>query len=737
MSTPEMLEQLQSLATAEEVESFIDEQEFKWRPLGGRENNVGTVRSGSDPSQALAERITNGIDAVLERAIHNGSISGDPETPREAVEELLDLSKEGFAAMSDTQIREIAEENIQVSMCEGGDKKRPTIEVEDAGIGQRPDQFPDTFLGLNEDNKITKPYLIGKYGQGGSNTFDFCEYAVILSRHVDGGDLGWSIVRFNPRLDEDETYSDGVFEYCVRPDGSIPRIAKEHVTDWVGSTVRLIEYDAADFSNILGPGRKSLYTVAHKLMFGSLFPFRLVDTRSDRFSFEESKSRTVLGSRYRLDTPAKDVYETRKFKRVDLGKYGTLKVKYWVLEDIDSVPQFVDKTEPVVFTLHGQKHHTEPKRFLRDTEHTFLKDRLIVEVECDQLSQAGKRVFSSTRDRASEGVVYRVIMDQFSEVLKNDDKLERLNQEFKERALGESSSEQEEKAKNLLAELLQQPDDADGGGVRADGGPGGDDGPGRGRGGSGSRDPVEPRHEYPTFVEIDNVPDPIPAKRGRTMRVRVKVDAEDDFEALDRGQFDLDWGDSLDDALTYRSETALDEGWKIFQVEVDDDATVGTDDDLRVTVTWPSERLADERPVEIVEQTERTGRGGDGHASLAAPEIKQVTEDDEERRTIAGLTQDDSVVEYKADEDGPGQVFVAMFNENIRPIRETNDTEGTVERYDRQYAAYISYYEVMRAEDEETADPDPEYVHKEKNRTAKVLMRSISEGLDPEELGLV
>lgn len=736
-----MSDTLQALTTATtggDVEDLLENEELVWKPLGDRENNVGTVRSGSDPGQALAERITNGIDAVIERGVHENHIGNEPESPREAVEDLFGLSKGGFNAMSNEWVRETAENNLRVSMAEGADKNTPTIEVRDEGIGQRPENFPNTFLGLNEDSKITKPYLIGKYGQGGSNTFDFCEYAIVLSRHVDGGNLGWSIVRFNPRLDEEEMYSDGVFEYCVRPDGTIPQINEHLVEDWKGSLVRLVEYEAADFNHSLTPSRGSLYTVAHEVMFGSLFPFILEDTRSTRFeSYDGARRRTVVGSRYRLDKPAGDVYDAREFRRVDLGDLGSIRVKYWVLEDVDSVSQFVEKTEPVVFTLHGQKHHAESKQFLKQTGYTFLKDRLIVEVNCDDLSQEGKRVFSSTRDRASEGREYRTIINRLSETLENDEELERLNQEFKDRALNEASSEQEEKAKDLLAELLYEPEVATQGEVKTDGGDGsGGDG---GNGGGGSRDPVKPRHNYPTFVEIDNSHDPLRAQQGRTMRVRVKTDAADDYETLDRGEITIGWDDVLDEALTYRSETALSEGWKVFQIEVAEDADVGVSGEIKVAAEWPAGRETDTRAATVVEPVEQSG-GGTQRAGLQAPEIRQVYEEQDEVRQTVGLTEDDSVVEYTPDDDGPGEVFVAMFNENIQPIRETNETEGIIERYDRQYAAYIAYFEVMRQQELEengVEEPAPGYVKREKNRTATMLMRSISEGLNPEELGVV
>lgn len=728
---------LRSAKTADEVLAFIENRDLKWRKLGGKEN-VGIVRSGSSPSQALAERFTNGIDAVIERAVHENEFEETPSNPREAVTELFGLSKAGYNAMSKEWVREVAKNNLRVVIQESGYPTRPVIEVHDAGIGQRPSRFEDTFLSLNEDNKVSKPYLIGKYGQGGSNTFEFCEYAIIISRHAEGGDIGWSIVRYNDRTDiPGETYTDGIFEYCVDADGSVPSISEDEAADWTGSTVRLIEYDATDFNDALSPSSGSLYTVFHETMFGSIFPLYLEDHRVDRFSGYEGspRRRTVVGSRYRLDQPAKDVDTDREFKTIDLEELGSLRVKYWVLKATDSANQFVDRARPIIFTHHGQKHHAEPKRFFKKTGFTFLKDRIIIEVCGDDLTPKGKRIFSSTRDRVSKSDAYRVVIDRLLASLNDDELLADLNEEYKVKALTESSSEQAERAKSILADLIQQAESSPTGSALTDGGRKG--GGGGGGGGLGTREPVEPRHAYPTFLEIDNVTDPLPAMQGRTMRLRVRMDAEDEFESVRDGEVSAEWDERLDEALSYRNETALQEGWKIFQLEVDEEAEIGTKGTIRVRCEWPGGCLKTSRAVEIVEPASSTG--GRRSANLQAPEIHEVEADDHERRSALGWERDDSVVQYEPEADGPGDMFVAIFNEHIQPIRETNDTEGIIEQQDTQYAAYISYFELLRHQeiDEGLGEPNEEYVNREKNRAAQMLMRSISEGMSPEALGLV
>src|SRR5690349_4090544 len=63
---------------------------FRWRAVGDRENNYGSINIGSDPGHALVERVTNAIDAVIEfQALtrgRRGKAKGLPASPREAVE---------------------------------------------------------------------------------------------------------------------------------------------------------------------------------------------------------------------------------------------------------------------------------------------------------------------------------------------------------------------------------------------------------------------------------------------------------------------------------------------------------------------------------------------------------------------------------------------------------------------------------------------------------------------------
>jgi hypothetical protein len=55
------------LTVAQKLVAALEKLGFRWRAVGDRENNFGHINIGSDPGHALIERVTNAIDAIIER----------------------------------------------------------------------------------------------------------------------------------------------------------------------------------------------------------------------------------------------------------------------------------------------------------------------------------------------------------------------------------------------------------------------------------------------------------------------------------------------------------------------------------------------------------------------------------------------------------------------------------------------------------------------------------------------
>src|SRR5438093_10204343 len=72
------------------VQELVQRFLYTWRPVGDNEANYGLINIGSDPGNALIERVTNALDGVIEREAlrqlgkkKQGTV---PASPREAVE---------------------------------------------------------------------------------------------------------------------------------------------------------------------------------------------------------------------------------------------------------------------------------------------------------------------------------------------------------------------------------------------------------------------------------------------------------------------------------------------------------------------------------------------------------------------------------------------------------------------------------------------------------------------------
>jgi hypothetical protein len=216
-----ILSRLFQIQSLEDIRQIIESVPgAQWFPLGGRDNNFSTVHVGSDPGIALCERVTNGIDSLIERAMPSTGVSGI-DSPRKAVEALFSIPNGRLANLGDDEHRRRLANNLKVTLRESGIRSKPTVVVEDRGIGQHPDDFPRTLLSLQESNKVSHPELLGAYGQGGSSTFAFTPAAIFISRRDpqrlkpgQQDEVGWTVVRFN---ELDENFKHGRFEYLALP----------------------------------------------------------------------------------------------------------------------------------------------------------------------------------------------------------------------------------------------------------------------------------------------------------------------------------------------------------------------------------------------------------------------------------------------------------------------------------------------------------------------------------------
>ena len=185
------VQRLFEIRSPSEVEEFLQsigkQANWNWCPLGGRQANAANVETTEEPGPGIVERIVNAIDAMLELAYLTNGRSEAPASPRSAADKYFGLSGGTFAFLDeDRSLLNSLAPNIKVEAYESGVRKTLSVSVLDKGIGQHPEDLPSTILSLGASNKISKHYVCGAYGQGGSSTFAWCQYSIVISRRKMG-----------------------------------------------------------------------------------------------------------------------------------------------------------------------------------------------------------------------------------------------------------------------------------------------------------------------------------------------------------------------------------------------------------------------------------------------------------------------------------------------------------------------------------------------------------------------
>jgi hypothetical protein len=573
-----------------------------------------------------------------------------------------------------------------------------------------------------------------------------------MSRSHEGGDVGWTVVRVNAEHETDDGDIVRAYEYAVRPDGSIPKV--DSSTAWPleegGTLVRLVDFYAAEFTgradDKLNPN--GVAGVTKKGLFASIYPVRVEDKRK-----ESSPHATVKGGRHLLNDSKYidevDGHETQGTITVPT-EYGEVDIRYWIVDpsqsdqDDDSkqkiIKRFVDPTNPIVWTRSGQVHHEESKRTIEGIDLGFVKDRIIIEIDADSLDKRCQaEIFSSTRDRVINSEVTDNIQNAIVEAIRTDEDLRRLNDHYhkKARSGGDSAAEANEDLSDLMSSFDIEADDLPGmdvpgaEGVLADGGDAGGDGTDgdEGRDDTYIPEPVTDRKPEPTWMEIDN---PVAAdsgtvtvRQGGNFSLHLRLDAEDEFEYKDP-KFKVTTDGDAGDALTRNSRRQLSNGHTYINFDVNDGVGIGAEGDLEVECVWDDSSLEAATSIAIKEPYERNC-GDDQATGSVSPEIVEHIDNDGAAFNFGKK----SVVKYVENDGERDEVHVALFNENIKPILdEVTRSEGTLNRYTREYMAHIAFQATMEHHSD-VGWPDEKLRNTMFNQFSMAMMQAIAKNVDP------
>lgn len=458
---------------------------FKWVAVGNNPSNLSTIGLGTKPGRSLTERLTNAMDALLEdRAPQGISL---PDSPRAAAQQWFGRpisSAETGLYKWDYSAGHI-DRRIGVVLLPADDENAPTVDVIDDGIGISAARFGTTILSLQGGNKISKRYLIGAFGQGGSATLAFCDYAIIISRQRDDPeDVAFTVVRV---LNLNETYKEECFAYltldtaenivpsCRRKeplrlytsDLKMPEFAR-------GTLARHIGYRLDSLTGSFGPSPGNLYHYFHAIMFDPLFPFRIYDLRGN------GKDELVTGSRNRLmklagkyaPSEEESGSEIRHYRDMEyvvpLGEQdATIGIEYWVVLNYrkskkdqvilrsQSNELYIQTGHPILGTLNGQNQGERTAQLLRDMGLVMVSRHMIVHIDASNAtSRTRRQLFSTNREGFKDGPVLSGLLQVLRKMLEEDQNLAALEKELTEKVAQREAQTTSDEVRRQVTRLL-------------------------------------------------------------------------------------------------------------------------------------------------------------------------------------------------------------------------------------------------------------------------------------------
>lgn len=170
------------------------EGNFHWIPVGRDRGNAGRIKLAGKPVYPLAERLVNGMEALIElKRLRELAVNKDappPLSPREAVKRYFGLPPldQVPKLKENAEGKAIYKSALALSrellLTVNFDKKRKefAVSIRDHGMGQTAIKMHRTLLSLGTSDKGDKPYLIGVFGQGGSSTYAASKCSWIVTR---------------------------------------------------------------------------------------------------------------------------------------------------------------------------------------------------------------------------------------------------------------------------------------------------------------------------------------------------------------------------------------------------------------------------------------------------------------------------------------------------------------------------------------------------------------------------
>lgn len=501
-------------------------------------NNQGACDVSHDKRAAFTEIIFNMIDAVIEHKALSYGFKAN--SPKEAVE--LCNKREPTAGL--------------VSLClhNSGIKDRPTIDFRDLGIGQCPDNFHSTFVGINEKAKLDKPHLCGKFGMGMKSAFKFCNSESLVRPNCDPvflnrmlivsrlqteylgdneNEVGMTIVRQNfLNGNKGPTY-----EYLCDSEGKIIRLSLPDFEP--GTLVRAFAFDLSGYCGKITAQNNSLYQMMNSYIIDPPIQISVHDRRENKTQTMNFKG--LLPALKNPKTP--NSYHEGFRVPLDEGM-GFADVEYFVLHSNESSHDKdgtkVKSEFAMTFSHNGQRHSAENRSSIKRMLNLLaVHNRMAISVDTSNLHPvASSNMYSSSRiSTVADSQIYKEIIKGIQNGIAGDVELQALDRETAMRK-GERNSAHTESLEREISSMAlgimdsmrdQTGESREGKGVANGGG---------NRKARRKSDAGLP--DFPTRIVIDNSPLMLPL--GRFAHLTIDVDAKNDYIVPGDGKLSFDFG---------------------------------------------------------------------------------------------------------------------------------------------------------------------------------------------------
>lgn len=447
---------------------YYGDNELNWSQAGGQQSRADF---------AFNEKVVNSIDSVLTRmAIERGIDPSGPDAPatiREAVARFIEITANTTLRTTAGRVedwpqafrREVAR-NISVFATEPTNwtsQKRPTISIADMGEGHTAAAFPTTFVSLGRRNKVSIPFVQGKFCQGGSGALRYCgeqKLQLIVSRRnpallgasgapsdypshlASDGDWAFTVVRreaatgaqkmsaysyLAPTGADQNPRHGAVLHFAAENMPLFPEAAEPYAREvaW-GTLIKLFEYKLPNSGNILR--RAGLLQRLDLLLPDPALPLRMHECRPRVAAGKASEQTTTMAGLFTrlIDS---DNLEAISPSSVPITVNGRQLIMRLFAFKEGKAATYRD-AEGVVFTVNGQAHaYIKANIFARKKVGLQrLASDLLLYVDCSSLSPTElEDAFMSSRDRlVDDNAFAKEIEKRLEEALRDHDGLREL-----------------------------------------------------------------------------------------------------------------------------------------------------------------------------------------------------------------------------------------------------------------------------------------------------------------------